>query len=72
MLFLINDYLDHYVYPIFDIDLLLNDLKYKVVNKSDMRQAKLRQMMYKRLLEDFSVNSKNKQTGNLFTLSFKS
>lgn len=65
MLFILNDYLDNYIYPLANLDQYIVDLNYKCPTKSDIKQAKLRSMIFKRLLEDFSLQSASKQTETL-------
>lgn len=65
MLFILNDYLDNYIYPLANLDQYIVDLNYKCPTKSDIKQAKLRSMIFKRLLEDFSLQSACKQTETL-------
>ena len=62
MLFILNDYLDNYIYPLVNVASYINDLNHKILTKSDIKQAKLRSMIFKRLLEDFSHQSNYKQT----------
>ncbi len=58
MLFIVNDYVDNYVLPLSDYRRYLSDMRHMSVSKSAVKQAKLRQMIFNRLLEDFSSRSK--------------
>ena len=62
MIFIINDYLDNYVHPLANPLGYISELNHRNFTKTAMKQAKLRQMIFKRLLEDFSIHSKYKQT----------
>jgi hypothetical protein len=65
MAFIITDYLDNYVYPLFpdNICQILAKMKRPNINKQEIKKTKLRQMVYRRLLEDFYIRSKYKRTG---------
>ena len=62
-IFILNDYLDNYLYPILDMS-ILNRINKPIMTKDQIKQAKLRQFIYKRLLEDYFVQSKYKRTGS--------
>lgn len=62
MVFIINDYICNYIHPLGDPLAYISDLNHYNLTKTDIKQAKLRQMIFKRLLEDFSIQSKYKQT----------
>ena len=61
MIFILNDYLDNYL--VLDLTKTFNEFKQPSIDKKRIKEAKLRQMIYKRLLEDFSTQSKSKRTG---------
>ena len=65
MLFILNDYLDYYLHPMLSssFSAILSEFKRVRINKYQMKKVKLRLMIYKRLLEDFSPQSKHKRTG---------
>ncbi len=48
---------------------LLNSFKKPNINKQEIKKTKLRQMVYKRLLEDFFIQSPYKRTGLYFFFS---
>ena len=71
MLFILDDYLEHYVYSLVN-GAMLHEISVSkqhaqtassVENNALLRRTKLRHMIYKRLLEDFSFSSKYKRTG---------
>jgi len=59
MLFIVNDYVDNYVLPLSDYRRYLSDMRHMSVSKSAVKQAKVRQMIFNRLLEDFSGRCKH-------------
>ena len=62
MLFILNDYLDTYLHPVLDGSMMAR-LRKPSISKSQIKQAKLRQVVYKRLLDDLTEHSKHtKQT----------
>jgi hypothetical protein len=65
MAFIITDYLDNYIYPLFpdNISEILAKMKRPNINKQEIKKTKLRQMVYRRLMEDFYIRSKYKRTG---------
>ena len=63
IIFILNDYLDNYL--VLDLNTALNEFKRPTVNKVRLKQAKIRQIVYRRLLEDFSPQSKYKRTGKI-------
>jgi vacuolar protein sorting-associated protein 13B len=60
-IFILNDYFDNYLIPILNQN-VFNQIKKPNITKDQMKQAKLRQIIYKRLLEDFLQQSKFKRT----------
>ena len=60
-LFILNDYFDNYFMPVINQN-IFNQIKKPNITKAQMKQAKLRQIIYKRLLEDFLQQSKFKRT----------
>ena len=65
MLFIISDYIDHYLVPVLDMS-ILNQINQPSINKTQIKQAKLRQIIFKRLLEDFVHQFKFRQRGKFF------
>jgi len=55
MLFIVNDYLDYYVRPLANYKSYLSEIKHMSVNKQAVKQAKLRQIIFNRLLEDYKL-----------------
>jgi hypothetical protein len=64
LLFILNDYLDNYVFSILNSS-MLEQIRRPYVNKSQMKKAKIRQIIYKRLLEDYLMQAQYKKSGNL-------
>jgi hypothetical protein len=61
-LFILNDYLDSYLYPSLDGSMFAQ-IKHPYVSKSRMKNAKIRQIVYKRLVEDYLAQSQFKKSG---------
>lgn len=61
-LFILNDYLDSYLHPMLDGSMFAQ-IKQPYVNKARMKQAKTRQIIYKRLMEDYLFQSQFKKSG---------
>lgn len=61
-LFILNDYLDSYLHPMLDGSMFAQ-IKQPYVNKARMKQAKTRQIIYKRLLGDYLSQSQFKKSG---------
>ena len=61
-LFILNDYIDTYVAPVISGN-IFNQINKPSINKTQIKQAKLRQIIFKRLLEDFVRQHQKRQSG---------
>ena len=64
MLFIVNDYVDCYLKPVLNKS-IFSQINKPSINKTHLKQAKLREIIFKRLLEDFVQQHCKKQSGML-------
>jgi len=62
MLFIVNDYVDNYLVPVLNKS-IFDQINKPSISKAQSKQARLRQIIFKRLLEDFVQQNYKKKSG---------